>query len=71
MSLYGGAPDLTWIRTGGREGYPMGCGGTCQVCRPTAGQQARRRSGLPARPRPENGTKRPSKDPRYSWLPPA
>lgn len=27
VTLYGSAPDPQWIRTGGREGTPMGCGG--------------------------------------------
>ena len=49
----------------------MGCGGTCPTCRPYAEDQARRRSGMPVRPRPpESTSERPAKDPRYSWLPP-
>ena len=71
MTLYGSAPDPLYLRTQGREGYPMGCGGTCPTCRPYAEDQARRRSGMPVRPRPpESTSERPAKDPRYSWLPP-
>lgn len=64
-------PDLKYIRSGGREGSPMGCGGTCPMCRGAHQEQDRRRSPRRLRdPLPERDEDRPPKDPRYNWLPP-
>ena len=71
MSLYGAAPDPLYIRTGGREGNPMGCGGTCPICRPYAGagKAAGRATAQGTGPR-KTPPERAGEDPRYSWLPP-
>jgi hypothetical protein len=66
VTLYGSAPDYRYIRSGGREGSPMGCGGTCPICRPMAAERDRRRTtGWARNPDAED-----ERDPRYSWLPP-
>ena len=66
-------PDLKYIRSGGREGYPMGCEDTGCWCE--GGPEGRRETRrLRNRYQPPASTKdgedRPPKDPRYSWLPP-
>lgn len=73
-TLYGSSPDPRYIRSGGREGYSMGCGDASCWCgggpeerRETARQRKRYRPPAST----ENGEERASKDPRYSWLPPA
>lgn len=67
MTIYGSAPEPDYMRTQGRS--PMGCGGTCPMCRPMAEQQARRRA--PAAGLPEGGgreRRRAEKDPRNTRL---
>jgi hypothetical protein len=68
--MYGAYPDPLYIRSGGQEGKPMGCRGTCPLCRPYYEERRRRRSPAALTPVPERDGTRPPKDPRYSWLPP-
>lgn len=66
-------PDLKYIRSGGREGRPMGCGDADCWCGggPDARRETRRQRGRYQPPAStENGEERPLKDPRYTWLPP-
>ena len=71
MTIWGDGPDVRYLRTRGAEGEPMGCGGTCPICRPYAAEQEVRRRGFPVRPRPaESSDTRPQKDPRSARLPP-
>ncbi|MGH3181037.1 MAG: hypothetical protein ACRDOE_03900 [Streptosporangiaceae bacterium] len=62
MSYDSGRPDLRYLRSRGQQGCPMGCGGTCPLCRPAYEERARRRSPFPLRP-PERDEDRPPKDP--------
>ena len=44
-TLYGSAADHRYLRSGGREGSPMGCGdeAPCRLCRPMTEERERRR----------------------------
>jgi hypothetical protein len=66
-------PDLKYIRSGGREGFSMGCGDVACWCgggpeERRGTDRQRRRYRPPACP--EDSEDQPPKDPRYSWLPP-
>lgn len=73
MSIWGGGPDIRYIRSGDREGNPMGCGdascwcgGGPDVRRETAGRRGRYRPPATS----ADSEERAAKDPRYAWLPP-
>jgi hypothetical protein len=58
-------PDPLYVRTGGREGFPMG--DDCPMCLP--GKTQRRKPRSPIRmPEPSPGW--PPKNARHAWLPP-
>ena len=70
MTIFDDRPDLTWIRSGGREGTAPGCGGTCPMCRPMAAEKARRRPPAWVTKLDNEEAERPPRNPRYAWLPP-
>jgi hypothetical protein len=62
-------PDLNYVRSQGREGFPMGCG-ECAMCEGGPSdpyREERRRVRLRF---PEAKPGRAAKDPRFAWLPP-